>query len=212
MAVDKARVEGESRRDLVEYSDWYARFALEQRVQRCTCEWERARSEGTPFTDWPDIDLPGCVQLCYCCAAMPVHASSRWSPFFCDGCRPDVFALNRSVGRCVIPMGRHSMMNGVSGDVPDADDGREELVELVLASMRNVSEMTRCLDAWRVQRVRGHVEACGWETEAPSLWAYCDAVQLPPERRHDIFRGMVSSLLDRAARRSGIPGPDSLGT
>jgi hypothetical protein len=35
-----------------------------------------------------------------------MHSGSRWSPFFCSRCQPDILTAQRG-----IPIGRHSLMN-----------------------------------------------------------------------------------------------------
>ena len=52
-------------------------------------------------------------ELCYCCVAVLLRSGTKWSRFFCEDCHSRAMALNQSVGRCVVPIGRHSMMNGV---------------------------------------------------------------------------------------------------
>jgi hypothetical protein len=44
----------------------------------------------------------------------PLPSGSRWSVWFCAACKDRVVELNSAVGRAVIPIGRHSMMSGVS--------------------------------------------------------------------------------------------------
>lgn len=53
------------------------------------------------------------AELCRCCGLVLLASGSRYSVWFCQTCRPLVVALNRASGRCVVPIGRHSIMNGV---------------------------------------------------------------------------------------------------
>ena len=53
-------------------------------------------------------------------------SGSKWSVWFCDACQHRVSTLNGSVGRCVIPIGRHSLMNGVGAPAREFDPTDEE--------------------------------------------------------------------------------------
>lgn len=53
-------------------------------------------------------------ELCYCCGLEVIPSGSRWSSFYCNACRGRIHILNERMGRCVVPRGRHSMMNGIS--------------------------------------------------------------------------------------------------
>jgi len=43
----------------------------------------------------------------------PLPSGSRWSVWFCEAYQQRVLALNRRIGLSMIPIGRHSLMNGV---------------------------------------------------------------------------------------------------
>ncbi|HET8526107.1 MAG TPA: hypothetical protein VFM81_05660 [Actinomycetota bacterium] len=74
--------------------------------QRCRC-----RSTDEPV--WPGHDFNEHLHLCECCRLVPLRSGSRWSVWFCGDCKSEVMDLNRLVGHCVIPIGRHSLMAGV---------------------------------------------------------------------------------------------------
>ena len=77
-----------------------------------------ARPEGRVWCDCQRSLRPSgeagidAYELCYCCVAVLLRSGTKWSRFFCEDCHGRVMALNQSVGRCVVPIGRHSMMNG----------------------------------------------------------------------------------------------------
>jgi hypothetical protein len=87
-----------------------------ERVQPCECDPEQ------PL--WNAYDYNCAAELCFCCAAAVVESGSKWSVFFCDDCKARVCAYNDSLGRCAIPIGRHSLMNGVSLSAAAARKGR----------------------------------------------------------------------------------------
>jgi hypothetical protein len=82
----------------------------EERTQLCHCapadEHCAQPRFGRDFARW--------WELCYCCGLDTVESGSRWSVFHCEHCRIRVRALNDLMARCVIPLGRHSLMNGVA--------------------------------------------------------------------------------------------------
>ena len=74
--------------------------------QRCRC---RHVDEPT----WPRYDFNEHLHLCECCRLVPLRSGSRWSVWFCDECKARVRDLNHTLGRYVIPIGRHSLMGGI---------------------------------------------------------------------------------------------------
>ena len=62
---------------------------------------------------WPGYDYNEHTGLCHCCVRETLPSGSRWSVWFCEACKERVLALNRRIGLSVIPIGRHSLMNGV---------------------------------------------------------------------------------------------------
>jgi hypothetical protein len=87
-------------------------------VQLCSCasdeEWRAQPRWGGDFNT--------VVELCNCCGGVALSSGSRWSPLLCDRCFARVRALNELAGRCVVPIGRHSLMNGVSMPVRDYEN------------------------------------------------------------------------------------------
>jgi hypothetical protein len=91
-----------------------------ERVQRCGCE--------PPEPPWSAFDYNRAAELCRCCASRVIRCGSKWSVFFCDGCKRHVVAYNGAAGCTVIPIGRHSIMNGVALNTGDALKGSARLV------------------------------------------------------------------------------------
>jgi hypothetical protein len=93
--------------------------------QRCKCR-------RTDEPKWPRYDFNEHLHLCECCRLVGLRSGSRWSVWFCEECKTRVMNLNRLAGRCLIPIGRHSLMAGVGLDGSElarADDSRlEELI------------------------------------------------------------------------------------
>jgi hypothetical protein len=96
--------------------------------QRCGCDRKEADDPR-----WEHHDFNEHLHLCRCCRAQACHSGSRWSQWFCDECRLRVIALNRAVGRYLIPIGRHSIMAGVGIHGPAVADADAREVERLLA-------------------------------------------------------------------------------
>ena len=74
-------------------------------VQRCSCDLPLGqRAESVPLME---------VEFCQCCAIEILPFNSKWSVWFCDACLPRVKKLNHHYGRCLVPIGQHTLMNGV---------------------------------------------------------------------------------------------------
>jgi hypothetical protein len=85
----------------------------------CDCESEAYRAAGRELPRCGDLSTT--TELCRCCALSLIPSRSRWSSFFCPECKERVFELNHRAGRCVIPVGRHTLMNGVFYRAGDHD-------------------------------------------------------------------------------------------
>jgi len=82
------------------------------------------------------------VSLCSCCGVEPIPSGYRWAPLHCDRCRPRVLALNQTLGRCAIPVGAHSIMNGVALSVDERDPaGIERFLTQLLAFFEAVEHL-----------------------------------------------------------------------
>lgn len=86
---------------------------------------------------WEGFDVKEWIRLCDCCLAKPLRSGSRWSPFFCAQCQDGIRAAE-----CGIPIGRHSLMNGVG---PSGLDAMFDAIER--------------LGVWKAQRVRAVSDA-----------------------------------------------------
>ena len=89
--------------------------AEDPQVHLCGCVPEGERQAQAR---WGNHDFNKELELCYCCGAVEIRSGSKWATFFCGPCARRISRLNRSVGRCVIPIGRHSLMNRVIAPEP----------------------------------------------------------------------------------------------
>ena len=75
-------------------------------TQRCRCEEQVAPNFGI-------LDCPSGRHLCWLCARALAGGGSRWSWEVCEKCKTANSSLEKKLG-LKVPVGRHSIMNGVS--------------------------------------------------------------------------------------------------
>jgi hypothetical protein len=123
------------------------------RQQRCHDRGAEPTWHGYDFNEW--------IRLCDCCLAVPMHSGSRWSPFFCSCCQPEILAAQRG-----IPIGRHSLMNRTApSDIVSMVDAIEQL------------------DRWKAQHVQ-HVAAAPTD---PPLATFLGADMHPSDAVRDLL-------------------------
>jgi hypothetical protein len=161
-------------------------------VQLCSCaptEERRTQPRYGDFNCW--------VELCYCCGLNTVPSGSRWSPFHCESCRKRVRSLNYLVGRCAIPVGRHSIMNGVFlGDATqrthEAFVAFSDQIQTLFTSIDHLSEWARAM-------VLTNLTVLGYEK---GVDVYLDTYLSEAKRRRFSRARAFNSLVER------IFGPD----
>jgi hypothetical protein len=173
--------------------------------QRCGCDRKEADDP-----KWERHDFNEHLHLCRCCRAETCHSGSRWSQWFCDECRLRVIALNRAVGRYVIPIGRHSIMAGVAIHGPAVADADAREVDRLLAGFHaGITGLIGGIDRlWEASTTRSdelraglgfeasqdvplHVWLAAWEVEVerhPACWGKLAS-----------FRALVRAFGDQAA-------------
>ncbi len=124
----------------------------DERTQRCACEPKE----------------PPAIELCRGCAAATIPSGSKWSVLFCDACKERVVAYNRAAGGCAIPIGRHSLMNGIF--VIDED---------IESSLGPLFERIDRLTKWHRQRVRAVVQTIPGDEPAIPLEVYLVRAEHP---------------------------------
>lgn len=132
--------------------------------------------------------------LCGCCAVEALQSGSRWSVWFCGKCEPRITGLNQRSGRCVVPIGRHSLMNRVFLD-PGADSAvlafGDQLTTLF-------AEMGRT-EGWARAAVRLNLAAVGLPVDEDiALGTYLAAVAASPSLSEQRFTQVIDSLFRRA--------------
>jgi len=83
---------------------------IERGVKRCAC----SASQWLPKTRGGS-DFPTPFEVCWYCQAEIIPSGTRWSTYYCAGCRPIVLELNDRLDEAKqvsLPIGRHSLMYG----------------------------------------------------------------------------------------------------
>lgn len=159
-------------------------FSHCERTQRCSCEPKE------PL--WKAYDYNTAIELCRCCAATTVRSGSRWSPFFCDAGKERVLAYNRVAGSAVIPIGRHSIMNGIS---LSGEDAKSAVAQAAFEEgMANLFARIDRLTKWYRDRVRAVVQSIPGEEAAVPLERYLEHVRARSERSDAAFDALVLAV------------------
>ena len=138
-------------------------------VQDCDCERQArpARSEEQRQAErWGNRDFNIAVELCHCCGLVPLLSGSRWSVWLCNECAGRAQALNQRIGRPVVPIGRHSVMHGISLPVTAREDDEEAVEEFCAASNGLFASMRR-LEEWAQERIAYNIYRLGFDLGAP---------------------------------------------
>ena len=121
--------------------------------QSCACEDEPAR--------WAGCDVSEKHALCVVCARGIAGGSSRWSWIGCANCR-EINSLLRQHVRLSLPLGRHSIMNGVA----IRGDATPQVQQRATDAFMGLLDQWRQLDAWRAAEVRRLVEFASFPVDA----------------------------------------------
>lgn len=158
----------------------------EQRCHDVACRCRRDRSHrGTGLRE-PANDLQMDVELCYCCASTVIATGSRWSLFYCDPCAHRVRRLSRDAGFALIPLGRHSVMNGVS--LPARDAAKRHRRAAFASAAMQVFDCIGRVHAWRRIIVAERIDAIRPGARSVPLAEYLAYCKRHAPSRPEMFR------------------------
>ena len=136
------------------------RGRFEEKEHRCGCN---SKEDGWREREWDGYDIAALVDLCHLCARNTIKSGSRWSWYACDNC----LDVNRAVGAVfdspkagALPLGRHSIMNGVSfggGDTSDA------AIKDFVAFFRGLTSVWKRIFKWAPEEAGRLAAAAGWD-------------------------------------------------
>ena len=156
------------------------------RPQGCPCE---------PSEPWPDCDVSRALDLCLVCARGTAGGTSRWSWLACGRCRAVETALRDWLGIRVLPLGRHSLMNGVGV----RSTASSEQAAAFAVRFEGLGLGWSRLDDWGTAEARRLADAL--DEPGPDV---------PLERWQVAFPPSVTSSIDAYARVLGTPLPTSV--
>lgn len=163
-------------------------------VQRGTCPLHKPRAFDPR---WSGFDFNRHVDLCRCCGRIPLRSGSRWSVWFCLDCKEQVGLLNGRHGRCIVPIGRHSVHYGYTLRADELDD--PVAVEAFLSTTKAMGAVIGAVSDWYHEAVGRNLEAVEPGIVEPMpVEEYCREVALSVGPR-DRFREMCA-YLDRRGR------------
>jgi hypothetical protein len=111
-------------------------------------------------------DLSSDAWLCKSCLLSVVGGASRWSLYHCHDCKPAVVLLNRLALRCVIPIGPHSIMNGVFWKAPEGLPMTDAQAVAFNDQLTTLFKRQDSLDDYNRDRLRQRVSALGFDGHA----------------------------------------------
>ena len=94
-------------------------------MQRCRCEEYKA---------YPGFDCPSGYYFCYMCAAVVAGGTGRFSWHVCKVCLKFNRKLAKDYGFS-LPLGRHSLMNGLGIPLSASDEVRDAVIEDLMRSL-----------------------------------------------------------------------------
>ena len=164
--------------------------------QRQECECTRSQMRAglrSAQAPWPGFDFPEAATLCYGCGAEVLRSGSRWSVWFCDACKEQVRVLHQQHRRYLIPIGRHSMMNGFGLAGSEAQD--QVAVTQFVLRISGLVDRINLLKCWASTIVAEHVRTRGFkEGQDVPLTEYVDAIVRHPVDKADAFTRLCGYL------------------
>ena len=134
---------------------------FEGKEHRCSCA---PRDDGWREREWGTRDIAALVDLCHLCARNTMKSGSRWSWYACENC----LEVNRAVGAVfgsqkagALPLGRHSMMNGVTLGGGNTDD---TAVAGFVDLLRGLTKVWKRIFEWAPQEAGRLAASAGWDS------------------------------------------------
>jgi hypothetical protein len=169
--------------------------------QGCLCE---------PGPAWPGVDVSQEKSLCTLCARGLAGGPSRWSWHGCSPCMVWEKAVRDRLGRMLLPLGRHSIMNGVRIPIDPLPDAADVLEQALLDQFTGWDDLA----SWKemeVHRLAASADLHG-ETVAYAEWEELFPVSLRASRDaylrlRGVDPGWVFRTFPNLAQQSDPPEP-----
>jgi hypothetical protein len=79
----------------------------------CKCKNEKGEKNKTANPEATTSDIISSIEFCQCCSTELINFGSKYSSLFCDDCQKLAISYNETAGEDLIPLGKHSFMNGI---------------------------------------------------------------------------------------------------
>lgn len=97
----------------------------------CKCKNEKGKKSGTLNAEKPASDIKTSIEFCQCCSTELINFGSKYSSLFCNDCLNLATRYNEISGKNLIPLGKHSFMNGLMLISPyTKDEARQFEIEI----------------------------------------------------------------------------------
>jgi len=106
-------------------------------------------------------------EICYCCGMEIIPSGGRWNVFFCQFCHSNVMALNVEIGGCIIPIGRHSIMNGIFLSGRKAKD--KKAIHNFVDSANSLNELIRTMFRYSKRSAQKQVKRFKMAKDEPAI-------------------------------------------
>jgi len=179
------------------------RGSFEGKEHRCDCV---PRDDEWKEREWGRYDIAALVDLCHLCARNTMKSGTRWSWYACDSC----LEVNRIVGDAfgsrragALPLGRHSIMNGVSLGGGDYDDAA---VHGFAELLRGLTSVWKKIFEWAPAEAGRLAATAGWDSRAEAVPLVEWFERFPASRGASVdafCRFVEYDLIDTEPRRSG---------
>jgi hypothetical protein len=196
------------------------RGVYEGKEHRCGCQ---PPDDDWREQEWAGYDIAALIDLCHVCVRDVVKSGTRWSWYGCETCRSVNNRIATAIlskphpGNQVLPLGRHSMMNGraIGVDPPKSNDPADRVTE----SMVSLFEFAKRIFKWKKEEGRHLIELAGsadtdsvplddWLVANPSspgasadaIARFIDEEELPDIRELDGLRKERQLHLEGTAR------------
>jgi hypothetical protein len=105
--------------------------------------------------------------ICSCCGLEIIPSGSQWSSLYCRDCKNRIHKLNQAIGHCAIPLGRHSLMNGISISGGQLID--EKAISRFVSDVNNMNSAIILVDDNRKVIVKKQMQLLQITEDSPAI-------------------------------------------
>lgn len=143
------------------------------------------------------------VDLCWCCGFALITTSTKWSTYFCPACQAWSTKFNQAVGEALIPIGGHSLMNGVSGR-PARGQTTADFAAAFARKTATMKTRIQRLRIWRRLILHDLILATNLNNQAIILLKDLDhGIHLKKPDRRAAFKAMAEFVCGQKEKRKG---------